>query len=78
MDHPAVLCYLLLHVRKKQHCSVDDSLVTAMVVDPRMIGWTNVSSKAPASTNDREIMQRAGHSATPVGTDIYIFGGKTT
>ncbi|DBA99644.1 TPA: hypothetical protein ACH3X3_012208 [Trebouxia sp. C0006] len=48
-----------------------------MVVNPKDIGWNNVLSKSLAGPNESKLLQRAGHTATAVGTDIYVIGGKT-
>ncbi|KAL0017887.1 hypothetical protein WJX77_010733 [Trebouxia sp. C0004] len=48
-----------------------------MVVNPKDIGWTNVLSKPLAGPHETKLLQRAGHTATAVGADIYVIGGKT-
>ncbi|KAA6419371.1 MAG: hypothetical protein FRX49_10630 [Trebouxia sp. A1-2] len=48
-----------------------------MVVNPKEIGWNNVLSKPLAGPNQSKLLQRAGHTATAVGADIYVIGGKT-
>ncbi len=77
MVDPAVLRSVLQTVAFSQKAGVVVRHSAAMVVNPKDIGWTNVLSKSLAGPNESKLLQRAGHTATAVGTDIYVIGGKT-
>ena len=56
------------------HCVV---VAVIMVVNPRMSGWrSSVDTRHTRSADGRMLLERACHTATTVGKDIYIIGGQ--
>lgn len=46
-----------------------------MVLNARMIGWARSANEAPTASTGARLLERAGHTATIVGKDIYVIGG---